>query len=103
VATSDAPSIGTKLGPDGNVAEMKGSFAVNEPIWLTFSVRETASDLQVTITILDSNRNEIKSLFTSMAGETSATVPIRNLEPGRYIAEGYVNDDQKWEVSFEIR
>ena len=99
----DGCRLGTKLGPEGNVAEAKSAFGGREPIFLTLAFAQAKPGLQITVEILDYRGEEVKSLFKSMDNEKIATVPLRNLAAGRYTARATWGDTRICEVPFEIQ
>jgi len=103
VKVLDGGVLGTKLGPDENVAEAKDVFAPNEPIYMTLRSASATQGAPTTVQILDSNGEEVKSLFGPMGNENAVTFPLRNLPRGRYAAKGYLGDRKLCEISFEIR
>jgi hypothetical protein len=95
--------LGTKVGADGNVVEAKEVFAGSEPIFLTLRSARAKAGVQITVQIVDSKGEEVKSLFKSTDNETSVTFPIRNLTAGKYTAKATWGDAKMCDAPFEIR
>jgi hypothetical protein len=101
----DSGMIGTKLGPDGNVAVSKAHFSRNEPIYVTLRFRESPKGLQASVRIFTSDESEEPTTIVpkEMKGEKVATFKIPKLKPGRYVAAGYWGGNRAADFPFDIR
>lgn len=101
----DSGMIGTKLGPDGNVATPKAHFSRNEPIYVTLRFRESPKGLQASVRIFTSDESEEPTTIVpkEMKGEKVATFRIPKLKPGRYVAAGYWGGNRAADFPFDIR
>lgn len=94
---------GSKLGADGKVAAAKTTFAAAEPIHLTVQAARVPGDRKLTVEVLDAQGEEMKTIWANLQKDNSATVPIRNLEPGRYKAKAILDKKPVCEATFAIR
>ncbi len=97
--------LGSKLGPDGNVAEEKKTFQKGEPVYLTLLLHDSPAGLQTRATWLrDSDKSELHTEIRAMNGAKTITFALGdpNLKPGKYRVIGYWGGNVAADKPFEI-
>ena len=97
--------LGSKLGPDGNVAEEKKTFQKGEPVYLTLLLKDSPAGLQTRATWLrEGDKGELHTEMRAMNGAKAVTFALGdpNLKPGKYRVIGYWGGNVAADKPFEI-
>jgi len=100
----DSAKIGTKLGPDGAVAEETFLAEAGQPVYLTLNLRESPAGLQTHAVWLDDKGKELGKELHQMNGAKTVTFAMKKkLAPGVYRVEGYWGGNLAAEKTFEVQ
>ena len=100
----DKSALGSKLAPDGTVAEESSSFKAGEPIALTIWLKQSPAGLATSATWFDADDKKIAHEQRVMNGAKVATFTLSEarLKPGKYHVVGYWGGNIAADKTFEI-
>jgi len=97
--------LGSKLGPDGSVAEEKKSFQKGEPVYLTLLLKDSPAGLQTRARWMrEGDKAELHTEIHEMNGAKTITFALADpsLKPGKYRVIGYWGGNVAADKPFEI-
>ena len=99
----DKSALGSKLAPDGTVAEESSSFKAGEPIALTIWLKQSPAGLATSATWFDADDKKIAHEQRVMNGAKVATFAFKQKHaPGKYRVEAYWGGNVVADKSFEV-
>ena len=99
----DKLMLGTQRNADGTVAQEQTSFKSDEPIVLTFWIRESPAGLRTTAKWLDKNGKQLAVEQKEMNRGKVATFELHEkLKPGKYKVEAYWGGNFADSREFEV-
>jgi hypothetical protein len=99
----DKSLLGTKLAPDGTVAEESSSFKAGQPIALTIWLKQSPPGLSTSATWFDISDRQIAHEQRRMNGEKMTTFRLaQTLKPGKYRVEALWGGNIVVDKSFEV-
>ena len=100
----DKSLLGTKLGPDGNVAEEATELRAGDPIALTIWLKESPPGLNTSVKWYGADDEIVERDQRPMNGGKVATFVLKKkLAPGKYRVEGYWGGNVVADKSFEVK
>ncbi|MEA2337375.1 MAG: hypothetical protein QOE82_1382 [Thermoanaerobaculia bacterium] len=82
--------LGTRLGPDFNVAADSASVPEGQPLYLTVRLKDSPAGLRIGVIWKDAHGKKIAVEEKEMNGSKAATFTLpQKLAPGRYSVESY--------------
>lgn len=95
--------LGSKLGPDGNVATESARFRPGEPVSLTLYFHESPPGLQASVRWFSTTQKPFAHEERPMNGGKVVTFTLKSkLKPGHYRAEGYWGGNLAADKKFEV-
>jgi len=104
VSVLQRSAMGSRLGPDGNVAESQDVFKPGEPVYVTMWLKESPVGLQTSVRFSDTNKKDVAWLRKDMHGEKVVTFKLdtAKLHPGEYHVRCYWGMNIEREYDFRI-
>ncbi len=99
----DRSLLGSKLAPDGTVAEESSTFKAGEPVVLTVWLKQSPAGLATSATWFDANDKKLSHEQRQMNGAKVTTFVFQGKHPpGKYRVEAYWGGNVVADKSFEI-
>ena len=97
-------AMGSRVAPDGTVAESQDVFKPGEPVYVTMWLKASPNGLQTSVRFTDAKGKEAGWPRMEMKGAKVATFKLdtRKLAPGEYKAECFWGMNSEREYAFKI-
>ena len=96
--------LGTRLGPDGNVAESQETFTRGQPVSVSMWLKTSPAGLQTSVKFTDAKGKQVDWPKKEMHGSKNVTFTLdtSHLEPGKYHVQCFWGMNIEREYDFTI-